>query len=82
MRENPYSYRRKGTEEQWKRKARKIGDVAVYSILRDWIKAQVTAIETGLLTFEGVFMPHMLLPNGKRLLDHIEDVHQMLEHKP
>ena len=30
-----------------------IASVTVYSISRDWIKGQVTTIETGILTFEG-----------------------------
>lgn len=37
--------------------------MAVYSILRDWIKGQVMAIETGILTFEGAFLGQILLPN-------------------
>ena len=36
------------------------GHIAVNSILRDWIKGQVTAIECGILSFEAVFMPFML----------------------
>lgn len=45
------------------RKALDIASVAVYSILRDWIKGQVMAIETGILTFEGAFLGQILLPN-------------------
>lgn len=70
LRENPYTTRRRCTEAEWKQKAYEIGSTAVYSILRDWVKAQVTAVETGLLTFEEVFMPHMLLPDGRRFVDH------------
>lgn len=47
------------------RKALDIASVAVYSILRDWIKGQVTAIETGILSFEGAFLGQILLPGGK-----------------
>ena len=36
------------------------------AILRDWIKGQVTAIETGVLSFEAVFMPYMLMLTGAR----------------
>lgn len=46
------------------RKALDIASVAVYSILRDWIKGQVMAIETGILTFEGAFLGQILLPNS------------------
>jgi hypothetical protein len=51
-------------------KALKVGNVAVYSILRDWIKGQITAIETGVLTFEGAFLGQILLPNGRTVLEH------------
>jgi hypothetical protein len=47
-----------------------IASVAVYSILRDWIKGQVTAIETGILTFEGAFLGQILLPSGRTVLEH------------
>jgi hypothetical protein len=55
------------------RKAMNIASVAVYSILRDWIKGQITAVETGILTFEGAFLGQILLPNtGKTVLEHVE----------
>lgn len=52
------------------RKALNIASVAVYSILRDWIKGQITAIETGILTFEGAFLGQILLPSGQTVLEH------------
>jgi len=52
------------------RKAMNIASVAVYSILRDWIKGQITAVETGILTFEGAFLGQILLPTGKTVLEH------------
>ncbi len=36
---------------------------------RDWIKRQVTAIETGILSFEGAFLGQILLPNGRTVLE-------------
>jgi metal-sulfur cluster biosynthetic enzyme len=42
---------------------------AVYSILRDWVKGQTTAIECGVLSFETAFLPHMLLKDGRRVID-------------
>ena len=47
--------------------------MAVNSILRDWIKGQVTAIETGILSFEAVFMPYMLTATGQTVLERIKD---------
>ena len=39
------------------------------SILRDWIKGQVTAVECGILSFEAVFMPFMLTADGRPLAE-------------
>lgn len=69
LKENPYTSRRRCTEDEHKRKAMEIAQMAVCSMLRDWVKAQVTAVESGLMSFEEVFMPHMLLPNGQRLIE-------------
>lgn len=55
------------------RKALDIASIAVYSILRDWIKGQIMAIETGILTFEGAFLGQILLPNGKTVLEQAAD---------
>lgn len=74
LKENPWTWRRNGTEKEYKEKAVEKGKMAVCSILRDWIKGQVTAVETGMMTFEEVFMPHMLLPNGKRMVDAARDM--------
>lgn len=69
LRENPWSNRRTGNRAQHERKAVEVASVAVYSILRDWIKGQVMAIETGILSFEGAFLGQILLPSGKTMLD-------------
>jgi len=46
--------------------------VSVCSVLRDWVKGQITAVECGVMSFEAAFMPHILLPSGERLIDRIE----------
>jgi hypothetical protein len=61
------------TTAQWDFKALEVAKVAVCSVLRDWIKGQITAIECGVLSFDAVFMPHMLLPDGTRLIDRVQD---------
>lgn len=43
--------------------------ISVCSVLRDWVKGQTTAVECGVLTFEAAFMPHMLLKDGRRVID-------------
>lgn len=54
------------------KKALELGHRAVYPILRDWIKGQITAVETGVLTFEGAFLGQILLGNGRTVLEHVE----------
>ena len=70
LKEHPHTQRMRITRTDHERKALEIASVAVYSILRDWIKGQVTAIETGILTFEGAFLGQILLANGTTVLDH------------
>jgi hypothetical protein len=71
LKENPWSPSRRMSQPQWERAALDQGLIAVNSILRDWTKAQVTAIETGILSFEAVFSPFMLMADGKPLLEKI-----------
>ena len=52
LRENPWTDKRKSSPHEWGAKALAQGHVAVNSVLRDWIKGQVTAIETGVLSLK------------------------------
>ena len=72
LHEHPYGPRVRSTLSEHNAKALRIGGVAVYSILRDWVKGQVTAIEIGMLTFEAAFLSHILLPNGQTVIDHVQ----------
>lgn len=72
LREHPYGPRTRGTRADHEAKALKIGGVAVYSILRDWVKGQVTAIEIGMLSFDAAFLAHLMLPTGITMIEHIE----------
>lgn len=69
LKEHPYSSRMRKTRAEHETFALKQGMVAINSILRDWVKGQVTAIETGMMTFDHVFMPHMLLPDGTAAIE-------------
>lgn len=73
LKANPWTSRRQSNKAQHEAKALEIGGVAVYSILRDWVKGQVTAIEIGMLTFEAAFLSHILLPSGKSVIEHINE---------
>jgi len=70
LKEHPYSHRMRCSKIEHEANASKIARTAVYSILRDWIKGQVTAVEIGLLTFEGAFLGQIMLPSGMTVLDH------------
>jgi hypothetical protein len=72
LKEHPYNCsRHRLSKVDYERKAMEIGQVAVYSILRDWIKGQVTAVETGILQFEGAFLGQIMLPSGKTIMDEV-----------
>ncbi|WP_042792758.1 hypothetical protein [Achromobacter insolitus] len=70
LKEKPWTTRMHCTRQQHEAKALDIASVAVYSILRDWIKGQIMAIETGILSFEGAFLGQIMLPSGRTVLEH------------
>jgi hypothetical protein len=74
LKQHPYGSRMRVNRTQHERKAKEIAGIAVYSILRDWIKGQITAIETGVLSFEGAFLGQLMLPSGKTILEHAQSV--------
>jgi hypothetical protein len=73
LRAHPYSNRTRGTRADHEAKALRQGFVAVNSILRDWVKGQVMAVECGVMSFEMVFVGHMLGQDGRSLLEHLSE---------
>jgi hypothetical protein len=71
LKQNQWNRARRLPKEKWEKAALDQGLIAVNSILRDWIKGELTAIETGVLSFEQVFATHMMLPNGKPVMEEI-----------
>jgi hypothetical protein len=69
---HPHTYKSRGTKQEYERKALDQARISVCSVLRDWIKGQITAVETGIMSFEAAFMPHMLLPTGERVIDRVQ----------
>lgn len=69
LKAHPYNYRSKGYLADHEAKAIAQAKVSICSMLRDWVKGQTTAIECGVLSFEAAFMPHMLLDDGRRVID-------------
>jgi hypothetical protein len=74
LKENPWSSARRSTCHEYEQAALRQGHIAVSSILRDWIKGQVTAVECGILSFEHVFMPFMLTHDGRPLIDRVSEL--------
>jgi hypothetical protein len=72
LREHPYNASRmRKTRQQHEAQAMDQGLIAINSILRDWVKGQVTAVECGIMSFTAVFMPYMLAADGRPMLEHI-----------
>lgn len=70
-----HSSRSRASHQEYDRKALAQGRTSVCSVLRDWVKAQTVAIECGILQFDEVFMPHMLLEDGRRVIDAARGAH-------
>lgn len=73
LKHNPYNSRRRVTRQQYEQEVLQQGHRAVNSIIRDWVKGQITAIECGILQFDHVFMPYMLTSSGRTVLDHLRE---------
>src|SRR5215475_3944258 len=73
LKEHPWNYSRRDTQQEYEQHWLKQGHIAVNSILRDWMKGQVTAIECGILSFEAVFMPFMLTNDGRVLHERVNE---------
>lgn len=71
LKAHPYSNRTRGTRAEHEAKALKIGSVAVYSILRDWVRGQITAVEIGMMSFEAAWLAHLMLPSGQSVIEHV-----------
>jgi hypothetical protein len=72
LKAHPWSNRMRRAKVDHEREALRVASFAVYSILRDWIKGQVMAIESGILTFEGAFLGQIMLQSGGSVLQHLQ----------
>lgn len=79
LKEHPYSSSRsRKSKVDHEKAAMKQGDIAINSILRDWVKGQITAVECGMLSFESVFMPYMLTNDGRPLIERFASMPELL----
>ena len=74
LRKNPYTDRTRRSRYDYEQDALRQGHIAINSIVRDWVKGQCTAIESGVLSFEAVFMPFMLTSDGRRLIERVQEL--------
>ena len=71
LKKHPWTPSRRSSRAAWEDVALNHGHIAVNSILRDWVKGQLTAVECGVLSFEDVFFAHMLTNDGRPLVERI-----------
>lgn len=79
LKTNPWTGRRRASRHEHEAAALRQGHIAVNSILRDWIKGQMTAVECGILSFEAVFMPYMLTADGRPLIERLAEMDMLPE---
>lgn len=72
LRHHPYGPRMRLSKVEHERRALAQAGVSVYSILRDWVKGQITAVEVGMLSFEGAFLGQILLASGETVLERLQ----------
>jgi hypothetical protein len=60
---------------EYERRALQQGQMSVWSILRDLIKGQFTAIECGIMSFDAAFLGQIMLPSGQTVMELIEQDH-------
>ncbi len=71
LKKQPWNGNRRSLRQNYEQAVLRQGHIAVNSILRDWIKGQVTAVECGILSFEAVFLPFILDVSGRPMLDRV-----------
>jgi hypothetical protein len=74
LKAKPWTYRHRSQRVEYEQAALRQGQIAANSMLRDWIKGQLTAIESGMLQFEAVFMPYMLTADGRTVMEHAAEL--------
>lgn len=73
LKDNPYTSRMRCTKDEHYSKALGKANLAVYSIMRDYVKAQLTAIHCGILSFEAAFLSSIMLPNGRTIMEQVTE---------
>ena len=77
LKEKPHSSRYRSTVKQYETRALEQGMIAVNSILREWVKGSVSAIQGGIMPIKAVFMAHMITNDGRTMIERVSE-HNML----
>jgi hypothetical protein len=72
LRVKPYTTRMRCTRDEYQARALSQGMIAVSSIIRDWVKGSVTAVECGLMPVDAMFLAHMITKDGQTLIEHVQ----------
>lgn len=67
LKEDPWTRRKNKNRTDWEQDKRETAYRAGFSILEDFLKASLTLIDSGLFTFEEVFIGHFVSSRGQRL---------------
>jgi hypothetical protein len=78
LKQNPWLQRSRISHQEWEQRALRQGIIAVNSVLRDWVKGQVMAIECGILSFEAAFLPYMLTNDGTTVAERVARTPELL----
>lgn len=77
LREHPYTKAMRCTRAEHEARAMRQANLSVWSILRDWLKGQVTAIEIGMIDFDAAFLAQIVLPDGGTVLERVKHTGQL-----
>ena len=77
LQRHPYRPRMQVTQEEYERRALERGRMAIFSSLRDALKGQITAIETGLWPFQYAFLPFLVLPSGETVMERLQQTNML-----
>jgi hypothetical protein len=70
---NPWNSRMRRDQHEYAQGALRQGLISVNSMIREWVKSQMTLVECGILSFETVFLPHMLTSDGRTVAERLPE---------
>ena len=49
-----------------------------WRIVKDWVEAQMAIVDTKMVTLEQVFLPYVIMPDGRTLYERVRDARFVL----